>query len=76
MVCASEGERINVMVTLPWDTIAALAFLVLLCAGFAMVSRGEGLAAPSPFSVHRSGGNCVYVLGSDIEVVPVGVGGC
>ena len=35
-----------------------------------------GLAAPSPFSVHRSGGNCVYVLGNDIEVVAVGPEGC
>ena len=39
-------------------------------------SVGEGLAVPSPFSVHRSGGNCVYVLGSDIEVVLVGPEGC
>ena len=46
----------------------------LFCIGLAL---GEGgLAAPSPFSVHRSGGNCVYVLGNDIEVVPVGPEGC
>ena len=54
-----------------WPLVIGLAVV-----GLVALIVGEGLAAPSPFSVHRSGGNCVYVLGGDIEVVPVGVEGC